>query len=151
LEGEEKMDSIRKKAAAFWAGGCSEACRVFPEGPYLKGYNAGFSDGLRSHVKDVKPGILTGTAGVIIDAFLEAEYQEDLESRVPSSKLYPDFLKWHARHDGVGTVTHTWFGKQLAQRFRKVKLNGRIFYLGLAPRTKTQPTADAGAGIGDQG
>jgi hypothetical protein len=145
------MDNVEKKAAAFWAGDCSGACRVFPEGPYLRGYNKGFSDGLRMEKKCAAKGGLAGSAGILVDGFILECCTLPPDGKEEAAGLYKRFLEWYLAHGGKEALTCTWFGRSLSKRFKKTKSNGRILYRDIALiSTEKQPLTDACVGITEQ-
>lgn len=66
----------------------------------------------------------------VTELFIQECCELDEETRVPAKVLYQTFKEW-ARENGQYEMNNTKFGKEMGQKFQKIKSNGKMNYIGV--------------------
>lgn len=66
--------------------------------------------------------------------FLAENCTKEPYGRERASILYGRFVEWFHTNHGQKEPSGTWFGRQLSNKFEKVRINGVVHYVGLALR-----------------
>ena len=64
--------------------------------------------------------------------------ESDPNAEEVATVLYQDFVTWYHANIGNKEKSGTWFGKQLGKSFEKHKSHGRVVYLGLTLKKKSE-------------
>jgi putative DNA primase/helicase len=67
---------------------------------------------------------------LIADFLEECTENEEMASE-GSSQLFARFTAWYIENIGKKVPSGTWFGKQMGERYNKVRINGRSVYQGI--------------------